>query len=75
MADVKFHKVVGSLPSTLEADAFYAVLSGSGYDLYLTDSSGLPESLNGTREWFGTMSDYNAIMVKDPDTTYYIQAP
>lgn len=34
------HKVVAVLPSTLTADALYAVRAGEGFDLYLADSTG-----------------------------------
>ena len=33
-------KVVGSLPTTLDKNIFYAVRVGNGYDLYLSDSTG-----------------------------------
>lgn len=33
-------KVVGSLPTTLAKNTFYAVRVGNGYDLYLSDSTG-----------------------------------
>lgn len=41
MATVKHHKVVASLPAELEADALYLVRSGSGFDLYVTNHSGM----------------------------------
>lgn len=37
---LKIHKVVASLPSTLEPDAIYAVRAGAGFDLYIADSTG-----------------------------------
>lgn len=37
---LKIHKVVASLPSTLEPDAIYAVRAGTGFDLYIADSTG-----------------------------------
>lgn len=40
MADIKHHKFVASLPSTLEADSIYFVRVGSGYDQYVTNHSG-----------------------------------
>ena len=47
MADVQFFKTVGALPATLEPDAFYAVRTGQGFSLYLTDSTGaIAHSLN-----------------------------
>lgn len=41
MANLQAYKVVSSLPGTLAADAIYAVRVGSGFDLYITDSTGL----------------------------------
>lgn len=40
MAIVKLYKVVASLPQTLEPDTIYAVRSGQGFDLYITDQTG-----------------------------------
>lgn len=37
---LKIHKVVASLPLTLEPDAIYAVRAGAGFDLYIADSTG-----------------------------------
>lgn len=37
---LKIHKVIGSLPGTLEADSIYLVRVGTGVDLYVTDSTG-----------------------------------
>lgn len=37
---LKIHKVISSLPSTLEPDALYFVRVGQGFDLYLTDTTG-----------------------------------
>lgn len=48
---VGFFKVVASLPSNLEPNAFYAVRSGSGFDFVLTDSTGgIAHHLNITAE-------------------------
>lgn len=45
---VRFFKVVATLPPTLVADALYAVRVGSGFDLYLTDHTGVyAHKLNG----------------------------
>jgi hypothetical protein len=40
MAKVLHHKVVASLPSTLEANSIYLVRVGTGFDQYVTNSSG-----------------------------------
>lgn len=37
---LKIHKIISSLPSTLEPDALYFVRVGQGFDLYLTDTTG-----------------------------------
>jgi len=37
---IQFHKVIGSLPSELEANALYAVRAGEGIDMYVTDVTG-----------------------------------
>lgn len=39
MSTFKIHKVVSALPGTLVADTIYAVRVGTGFDLYVTDSS------------------------------------
>jgi hypothetical protein len=40
MATFAVHKVVATLPGTLEPNTFYAVRVGAGFDLYLSDSTG-----------------------------------
>ena len=40
MAVIKHHKYVAALPSTLEANSIYYVRAGSGFDIYVTNSSG-----------------------------------
>ncbi|WEW97688.1 hypothetical protein P3T65_26240 [Pseudomonas nitroreducens] len=40
MASVQHHKYVSSLPSTLEANSIYYVRVGTGFDIYVTNSSG-----------------------------------
>lgn len=54
---IRFHKVVGSLPALLEADAVYAVRTGIGFDLRITDSTGqIAHSLNsGLPGWLTPM--------------------
>jgi hypothetical protein len=41
MRTFKARKVLSSLPSQLEADTVYAVRVGTGFDLFITDSTGL----------------------------------
>lgn len=41
MALLKAHKFVNALPTELEPDALYIVRSGAGFDLYVTNHSGL----------------------------------
>lgn len=40
MANIKHHKFVAALPAVLEANSIYFVRVGSGYDQYVTNSSG-----------------------------------
>lgn len=40
MAVIKHHKYVAALPGTLEANSIYYVRAGSGFDIYVTNSSG-----------------------------------
>ncbi|MDF3932161.1 hypothetical protein [Pseudomonas citronellolis] len=40
MAKVLHHKVVATLPSTLEANSIYLVRVGTGFDQYVTNSTG-----------------------------------
>lgn len=41
MGKVLHHKVVASLPTTLEANSIYLVRRGAGFDQYVTNSSGM----------------------------------
>ena len=41
MAQLKVHKVVGSLPDPLEASSLYVVRVGAGFDLHVTNESGV----------------------------------
>ena len=60
MSFVKHHKVIASLPATLEPDAFYVVRAGLGFDFYTTShgpnviahkvNSNSASSINITRE-------------------------
>lgn len=73
MANLLAHKVVASLPGTLEPDAVYAVRVGDGFDLYISDSTGsVAHRLNGTREWDGTQAAYDALGTYDAGTTYFV---
>lgn len=40
MGIIRFAKVIASLPVTLVRDTFYAVRTGTGFDLYLSDATG-----------------------------------
>jgi len=40
MAVFKIEKNIAVLPETLTADTVYAVRTGAGFDLYITDSTG-----------------------------------
>lgn len=50
MAIVLQHKVVAALPSPLEPDSIYYVRVGQGFDIYVTNGSGVvvEYSLNAT---------------------------
>ena len=66
MAQIKHHKVVSALPSELQANSIYYVRAGSGFDVYVTNGSGMvvayPANYVGTadarltdaREWSAT---------------------
>jgi hypothetical protein len=41
MPNLRVEKVLSNLPSTLTADTVYAVRVGTGFDLYITDTTGL----------------------------------
>lgn len=41
MSVILQHKVVATLPGTLEADSLYYVRAGAGFDVYVTNSTGL----------------------------------
>jgi hypothetical protein len=52
MSTFAAHKVVSALPATLAANAIYAVRVGAGFDLYITDSTGLvAHKVNDTLTW------------------------
>lgn len=41
MGEIKHHKVVSALPSPLEADSIYYIRRGKGFDICVTNSSGI----------------------------------
>ena len=48
MSVFQAHKVVSALPDPLEPDALYYVRTGAGFDMYLTDTTGVVAyTLNG----------------------------
>lgn len=74
MSGVLFAKVVGALPSTLDANTFYAVRVGDGFDFYLTDSDGnMAMAMNTAR--FITFTDEAAFNAYEaPDNVVAILA-
>lgn len=40
MSVIKFYKEISTLPTTLVANAAYLLRTGTGFDLYVTDSTG-----------------------------------
>lgn len=46
MSAVKFHKVVGSLPGTLEANSVYFLRTGAGFSIHITNDLGQVEAYN-----------------------------
>ena len=46
MSAVRFHKVVGSLPGTLEANSVYFVRTGAGFSIHITNDLGKVEAYN-----------------------------
>lgn len=52
MAGLKFHKVVSSLPpeGELEKDSIYFVRAGNGFDIYLTNSTGLIRAYKSNKD-------------------------
>lgn len=40
MSDLKIYKEIGGVPSNFGADSIYAIRTGPGFDLYLTDTTG-----------------------------------
>ena len=52
MSTFATHKVVSTLPATLEANASYAVRVGAGVDLYITDTTGqMAHKVNDPLTW------------------------
>lgn len=46
MSAIKFHKVVGSLPGTLEANSVYFLRTGAGFSIHITNDLGQVEAYN-----------------------------
>ena len=44
MSAVRFHKVVGSLPGTLEANSVYFLRTGAGFSIHITNDLGKVEA-------------------------------
>lgn len=40
MSDLKFYKEIGSVPDDFGSDSIYAIRTGPGFDLYMTDTTG-----------------------------------
>lgn len=40
MSDLKIYKEIGSVPNTFGSDSIYAVRTGPGFDLFMTDTTG-----------------------------------
>lgn len=40
MSDLKIYKEIGGVPSNFGADSIYAIRTGPGFDLYMTDTTG-----------------------------------
>lgn len=66
MATFKIEKVVSALPGTLVADTVYAVRTGSGFDLYITDSTGTVAHLVNSSGGGGGGTQNTYIQQTDP---------
>ena len=40
MSDFKIYKEISTVPSNISSDSMYAVRTGPGFDLYLSDTTG-----------------------------------
>lgn len=40
MSNLKIYKEIGGVPSNFGADSIYAIRTGPGFDLYMTDTTG-----------------------------------
>lgn len=56
MSNIKFHKVVGSLPGNLEANSVYFVRTGPGFSIHLTNDLGEVKSYNLNQDAASTPS-------------------
>lgn len=54
MGVIRFKKVIANLPAQLEPDAVYAVRTGAGFDLYISDATGsVAHGLNSSSQSSG----------------------
>lgn len=76
MAQFKVHKFVSALPSTLEPDAVYFVRAGTGFDLYVTNSSGtvVAYELNKTANT-GSFVDWEPVVATGTGSPQNITLP
>lgn len=65
MSDLKIYKEIGGVPSNFGADSIYAIRTGPGFDLYLTDTTGsVVYKLNESSK---VSSESNNILRANPD--------
>ena len=64
MATFQIYKVIAALPESLEANTAYAVRVGAGFDLYITDNTGLISyKLNTAAGETGPVEPNNAMAI------------
>ena len=64
MTTFQVYKVLAALPQSLSANAAYAVRVGAGFDLYITDNTGLISyKLNTPTEGAGSTGPNNAMAI------------
>ncbi len=67
---INFHKSVSDLPDPLEPSAVYAVRSGEGFDLYISDALGLvAHRVNGSSD--GQVAQPVQSIQTDDERIYY----
>ena len=67
MSTIRFAKVVGSLPATLQPNTMYLVRTGTGFDLYCSDATGsIAHPINGGS---GSIANAGAIVWPRRTTT------